>query len=76
MIQQIQQEERAVVEFYKQNGDIVADLTDIVKKSIHHDSSNIAATIYELTSKLGVFVKYDTQEKLDDFMLSEEALRL
>jgi hypothetical protein len=76
MIQQIQQEERAVVEFYKQNGDIVADLTDIVKKSIHHDSSNIAATIYELTSKLGVFVKYDTQEKFDDFMLSEETLRL
>jgi hypothetical protein len=76
MIEQIQQEERAVVEFYKQNGEIVTDLTDLVKKSIHQDSSNIAETIYELTSKLGVFIKYDTQEKFDDFMLSEEALKL
>lgn len=76
MIEQIQQEERSVVEFYKQNGEVVTDLTDLVKKSIHEDSSNIAETIYELTSKLGVFIKYDTQEKFDDFMLSEEALKL
>ena len=76
MIEQIQQEEKSVVAFYKQNSEMVADLTSLVERTIHNETTNIASTIYELTSKLGVLIKYDTQEKFDDFMLSGESLTL
>ncbi|MDF2789136.1 MAG: hypothetical protein K0S80_2234 [Neobacillus sp.] len=76
MIEQIKLEEKSVIEFYQQSSKIVTDLTVLVKQAIYSDSSKIAETIYALTNKLGVFIKYDTQEKFDDFMLSEEPLRL
>ena len=76
MIARIKQEERLVIEYYKENAEIITDLTELVKRTIDKKDVEIEATIFELTSKLNVFVKYDTQEKFDDFMFSEESLKL
>lgn len=76
MIERIQQEEQEIIQYYRQNSQMVEDLTNLVKSAVSQVSGNISETIYELSTKLGIFIKYDTQEKFDDFMFSEETLTL
>ena len=76
MIERIQLEEQEIIQYYRQNSEMVEDLTNLVKSAVSQVSGNISETIYELSTKLGVLIKYDTQEKFDDFMFSEETLTL
>jgi hypothetical protein len=75
IIAEIKEEEERLVTFYREHAAMMEDLSDLVQLTIRGEE-NIAETIVQLTSKLGVFVKYSKQEDFDDFMLSEEPLVL
>lgn len=75
MIDQIKEEEKLLVDFYQQQSAILDDLSGFVQAAIT-DETNIEETLYQLTTKLNVVVKYQTRESFDDFMMSEEVLEL
>lgn len=75
LIEQLQQEEQQIVQFYRSLGEEVNELSHLLHVAIHNDSQ-VAYTITQLATKLGVSIKYDTKEKFDEFMLGDEWLRL
>jgi hypothetical protein len=75
LIAGIKEEEKTLVAFYRENAQVMEDLTGLVQEAIRNER-NTAETIFQLTSKLGVFIKYSNQEEFDDFMIGDEQLIL
>ncbi|MGP3561312.1 hypothetical protein [Geobacillus sp. BK01] len=75
LTKQIQEEEKLIVSFYRQSGEVVEDLIQLVNKAIYDDSQT-AYAITQLATKMGVFIKYSTKDTFDEFMLGDEPLVL
>lgn len=75
LIEQIKEEEALLVSYYEQQADVLEDLSGLVRLS-HSEDEKIEETLYALTTKLNVVVKYQTREEFDDFMMSDLDLKL
>ncbi len=75
IIEQVKEEEKMLVDYYKEYGQTFKDLKYIVDLAIA-DASHTEKAIVSLAEGLQVTFKYETLEDFTDFMLSDEALEL
>lgn len=75
LVGKIAEEERQIIAFYHEAGEVVANLSGLVEIAIN-DDIQVDQAISQIVSKLGVFIKYGTKQEFDEFMATDEDLWL
>jgi hypothetical protein len=75
LISKIKAEKEQLVFYYKEASDKISNLTSLVNIALE-DETKVAYTLHKLATQLKIEFKYNTQEEFDEFMLSEDSLKL
>ena len=75
LIEQIKEEEQLLVSYYREYSQTLKELKQLVEIAIHDDSFTEEA-IVALANSLHIKFEYNTLSEFNDFMMSDEVLKL